>query len=68
MTLYFFFIITDNFCICLLSFVIGYLIGYNSIQYVTAKSGIIEIHQFFLSYNRKNGIAISATKRPQFKR
>ena len=40
-------LMTDNFYICLLSFVIGYLIGYYSCKYVMAKSGIIEIHQIF---------------------
>ena len=38
-----------------------------SYQYVTAKSGRNEIHQFFLSYNRKNGMAISTIRKPQFK-
>ena len=36
-------------------------------QYVTAKSGRNEIHQFFLSYNRQNGMAISTIRKPQFK-
>ena len=45
MILYFFFIISENFSICLLIFVIGYLIGHYSYKYVTAKSSIIEIHQ-----------------------
>ena len=62
-----FFIISETFCICLLGFVFGYLVGYYSYEYVTAKRGRNEIHQFFLSYNRKNGIAISTIRKPQFK-
>ena len=61
-----FFIISETFYIFLLSFVFGYLVGY-SYQYVTAKRGRNEIHHFFLSYNRKNGIAISTIRKPQFK-
>ena len=77
MILYFFFIISENFSICLLIFVIGYLIGYYSYKYVTAKSSIIEIHQlqiviikFYYSQViiKKNWFAISTTKRRQFKR
>ena len=62
-----FFIISETFCICLQSFVFGYLVGYYLYQYVTAKRGRNEIHQCFKSYNRKNGIAISTITKPQLK-
>ena len=38
------------------SFLFGYCIGYHSFELVKSKNRKFEIHDFFLSYNKRNGI------------
>ena len=58
-TLYIIFLIlvmSEKMFVIVSSFLFGYCIGYHSFELVKSKNRKFEIHDFFLSYNKRNGI------------